>query len=374
MKDYGGFGDEPFYDLDGNGKLDFIEESLMHADLDLQMMEMDNLPRSSGSSNRRRKNSFWHDFWQSFWFSSSIINVPTFCFLGWLSVLIAEVYGDTGQIFFFLLAVVILVGALAGLFIKKPQPKAKPAADAPAVPLYKRPRIIFAAVSLTILLILAGIGLHHLYKKQTYADRLHEIAYTIAVEDYQLQDVEITLYNTNLYRESFHSSIDLCASNLEAIGYPRLLRLYEDLPERAEEITAREFGIRTGYGLHHLRSGENEYEIYASTRSVYKNGVSVYDDFWHSENYKDYLERHPEAKANDTLRKSGLPHVGMPEDQIDSTSLGPPDGDVRHNYEAINGQQYRANIYDFSGPDGVIFTVKCVNGTVTQVWDYRDAP
>lgn len=56
MKDRGGFGEEPFYDLDGSGKLDLLEACLMHAGLDLQMMEMSNEPRPSGTAKRRKKN------------------------------------------------------------------------------------------------------------------------------------------------------------------------------------------------------------------------------------------------------------------------------------------------------------------------------
>ena len=58
MKDYGGFGDESFYDWDCDGKLDVVEEALMHADHDLQMLEMlemDNKPRPSRTSKLRKE-------------------------------------------------------------------------------------------------------------------------------------------------------------------------------------------------------------------------------------------------------------------------------------------------------------------------------
>lgn len=69
-----------------------------------------------------------------------------------------------------------------------------------------------------------------------------------------------------------------------------------------------------------------------------------------------------------------LPYVGMSEDKINSTELGPAYRVVRHNYECIGGNQYLANIYDFKDELGiVIFSARCVRGEVTEVWDTRDA-
>lgn len=69
-----------------------------------------------------------------------------------------------------------------------------------------------------------------------------------------------------------------------------------------------------------------------------------------------------------------LPYVGMSEDKINSTELGPAYREVRHNYECIGGNQYLANIYDFKDELGiVIFSARCVRGEVTEVWDTRDA-
>lgn len=72
--------------------------------------------------------------------------------------------------------------------------------------------------------------------------------------------------------------------------------------------------------------------------------------------------------------RRGVPYVGMDEDWIDITSLGAHD-ELRHNNETKNGKIYKANLYDFKNRDGaVIFSARCVFGSVTQVWDYRDDP
>lgn len=80
------------------------------------------------------------------------------------------------------------------------------------------------------------------------------------------------------------------------------------------------------------------------------------------------LQREKEAAQR------GVPYVGMDEDWIDITSLGAHD-ELRHNDEMENGKVYQADLYDFKNRDGaVIFSARCVFGSVTQVWDYRDDP
>lgn len=73
--------------------------------------------------------------------------------------------------------------------------------------------------------------------------------------------------------------------------------------------------------------------------------------------------------------ENGVPFVGMPESRIADTSLGAPEEKVYHNNETKNGKVYSANIYDFSRYDGkCIFTARCIDGHVTEVWDYRSDP
>ena len=71
---------------------------------------------------------------------------------------------------------------------------------------------------------------------------------------------------------------------------------------------------------------------------------------------------------------NGVPYIGMPESEIRNTSLGAPSGNVRHNTEMKNGQPHSANIYDFKRDKATIFTARCVDGYVINVWDHRDNP
>lgn len=92
--------------------------------------------------------------------------------------------------------------------------------------------------------------------------------------------------------------------------------------------------------------------------------------------YDEYLEqeRIEEQKAYEQKITSGVPFVGMSEHDIDRTSLGKPSSDIRHNKECINGKQYTANLYDFYNGSDKVFIARCVQGKVTDVWDYRDDP
>ena len=92
--------------------------------------------------------------------------------------------------------------------------------------------------------------------------------------------------------------------------------------------------------------------------------------------YDGYLEtkKAEEKKAYEAKIRTGVPFVGMSEQDIAKTSLGTPSPDVRHNNECINGEQYTANLYDFYNGSYIVFTARCVQGKVTEVWDYRDDP
>ena len=92
--------------------------------------------------------------------------------------------------------------------------------------------------------------------------------------------------------------------------------------------------------------------------------------------YDVYLKEKAEAEAKAYRDRItyGVPYVGMPESEIKNTSLGAPSSDVRHNYECISGEQYLANLYDFKSGNKTIFTARCVQGRVTEVWDHRSDP
>lgn len=81
-----------------------------------------------------------------------------------------------------------------------------------------------------------------------------------------------------------------------------------------------------------------------------------------------------ELQALEDKIRYGVPYVGMAESRIGDTSLGKPSGNVGHNSATKNGKRYTANIYSFYDGEYLIFSVRCVDRFVTEVWDYRDNP
>ncbi len=80
------------------------------------------------------------------------------------------------------------------------------------------------------------------------------------------------------------------------------------------------------------------------------------------------------AREYEERIRNGVPYVGMSESRIGDTSLGKPSDKVRHNDQVKNGEQLLANLYDFYDGKNRIFTARCINGVVTEIWDYRDDP
>lgn len=92
--------------------------------------------------------------------------------------------------------------------------------------------------------------------------------------------------------------------------------------------------------------------------------------------YDDCLVEAANARAEEYRQKvkNGVPFVGMRECDIANTILGSPSPIVRHNSEMINGKVHEANLYDFKSGSTIIFTARCVQQRVTEVWDKRDNP
>lgn len=69
---------------------------------------------------------------------------------------------------------------------------------------------------------------------------------------------------------------------------------------------------------------------------------------------------------------TGVPFVGMSESDIDNTSLGAPSSKVGHNWEWVGRERVTTNLYYFYENGRMIFSARCVLGSVEQVWDHRD--
>lgn len=90
--------------------------------------------------------------------------------------------------------------------------------------------------------------------------------------------------------------------------------------------------------------------------------------------YEAYMEQERIRQQVEFERsiRSGVPFVGMPESRIADTSLGTPSSKVRHNNQVKSDEIYRCNLYDFYIKGHLIFTARCMEGKVIQVWDSRN--
>lgn len=124
---------------------------------------------------------------------------------------------------------------------------------------------------------------------------------------------------------------------------------------------------RLKYGTYENQPTERKQKM-----AAFKNRVErEYDAYCEAERK---LQQEQEEKEYRQKVRSGVPFVGMLESDISNTILGSPSQKTRGNHECINGKQYKATLYDFMEDDYVIFTARCIQGKVTEVWDERDNP
>ena len=160
---------------------------------------------------------------------------------------------------------------------------------------------------------------------------------------------------------------------------------YEEAEELFKELKSRDFLDTASYislcRAHIFYNDNNIPGAYYSMKDVRFSFLTAekskaIDEF--NAEVKVKYEKDSKEKAEEELRAhqekiaSGVPYVGMLESDIGKTSLGAPSDKVRHNYEIIGGERYVANIYDFKVGKRTVFTVRCVNRWVTEVWDHRN--
>ena len=121
------------------------------------------------------------------------------------------------------------------------------------------------------------------------------------------------------------------------------------------------------YRLMSRTSFQYQSEEQRSKISAFRSVLNNYYD-----TYQEESQKRERQVLENRARNSSVPYVGMSEAYIHKTKLGKASDKVRHNREVKNGLQYEANIYDFYENGRVIFTARCLWGSVAQVWDKRN--
>ncbi len=112
---------------------------------------------------------------------------------------------------------------------------------------------------------------------------------------------------------------------------------------------------------YYMASDETMPEEYESFRATVSAEYQQYEKERQQKEIEAYRER----------VRTGVPFVGMAEADIANTSLGAPSSKVGHNWEWVGGERVTANIYDFYQNGRVVFSARCLSGSVEQVWDNR---
>ncbi len=123
-------------------------------------------------------------------------------------------------------------------------------------------------------------------------------------------------------------------------------------------------------GVHHVRS---DFRITFDTlppeqEQLIQSRLLTMSDAYDRKREKELSDRQAEKERK---IRNGVPFVGMSESRIGDTSLGAPSPNVGHNYQVKNGSQYYTNIYRFYRNGKEIFSARCMEGKVIDVWDWR---
>ena len=226
-------------------------------------------------------------------------------------------------------------------------------------------------VLVIILLPIAVIDFQRPYRVEY--PREVESAVEKAAENAGLRDVQAV---ATLYKEDgrYHYGVQVYCSNFGEYSPRKMLSIHQSLEAACDAVSSNNRGASVSSGCGGIHSGGHVYVMYHYVNMVTCDGETIFDDYEHSGAYREYLEDHPEKAKSEADRKANLPYVGMPESRINSTILGKPSDVIRHNTAIKNGNRYTANLYDFVRNGKVIYTVRCVDGYVTETWDDRDSP
>lgn len=104
-----------------------------------------------------------------------------------------------------------------------------------------------------------------------------------------LKDVVVTINGTMSEYDSDRYKVFVDCSNIEELSTHEMFAL---------DNAVRGIDDAFVYGY---TSNGNRYEIYASTKSIYKNGEEVYDDYWNSESHKHAVEIENRKEDYDSL-------------------------------------------------------------------------
>lgn len=174
--------------------------------------------------------------------------------------------------------------------------------------------------------------------------------------------------------DAYAAAIDLMENGEYETAITRFTELedYKDATPyklycEAHYYTALEDYSRAFYAIYRFNRSKTPVEKPKDTKELYSMLGAEIEKEWDERlrlEREDYEER---------VRK-GVPFVDMREEDIGKTSLGHPSPKIEHNSEMVNGKPIDCNLYRWDVNGKRIFSARCMQGKVIQVWDNRSNP
>ena len=111
---------------------------------------------------------------------------------------------------------------------------------------------------------------------------------TAIAESYGLKDIKISIGGKIPDYDFYEVTVD--SSNLESLSYSQMYSL------------ANRMHADDAYVSKYTSNGDS-FEIFPSTKSIYKNGYEIHDDYWNSDSYKD-AQKNDKDKSNYSSAKN----------------------------------------------------------------------
>ncbi len=225
-------------------------------------------------------------------------------------------------------------------------------------------------IMIVLLMIVSIIALGVYMRQRAFDDAYHDAIALMSRGSYEGAISEFEKANSDMIdRDNFLRNVDLQRIRMP---YKNTIPLYAYALAQIEYNNDGDLTVVNNYleVIPEDYQGELNQEI-----NVFKNNFKPqYEEFLVEQERIVAKKKAEESKREVEKIRNGVPYVGMKEYFIDKTSLGAPSPTIRHNSQMISGKVYQANLYDFKEGSKTIFTARCVQGKVTEVWDERNTP
>lgn len=154
---------------------------------------------------------------------------------------------------------------------------------------------------------------------------------TAIAENYGLKDVKIHIGHKISGYDFYDVTVD--SSNLESFSYERMYNL--DNAMNSDDAHISKYTCGTDY-----------YYIYPITRSIYKNGVEIHDDYYNSESYKSVVAKENKKSKYNSSNNSGTSSAASQNSNSSSRYSSSYKSSSKKDSDPYNAKKYR-NEEDF---------------------------